>query len=385
MGVGIGMPPADGMVPFLLAWSLAWTLAAFLFGIRGLSRARSGRDGDWYRRVADRVANTVGQKFAADRFGRLPFRSAASAQLWHECRRNTFVMPLMLSFVGVPFLLVMCQSVIGNRDHSGLAFGSVVIPPSLLSLTICIGLPVLLSAVGGSGMAKFDIWGKEQMPSFFAIRPMTTPQFIRIKLAAAALSTLTTWAIMVGIVMVWAVLEASPLNPRESIVRAALAQATPRTVAIFFAVLLGLAALMWRNVLVGMWPTLIGRKWVSVAVAVFCMVLFGGAALAGVWVYQHPDVRHYLPDFLPWVLVYLLAEKLFGAVAASFALRHWDMISAERLATLCLGWLLLAGLLFGLICCFTSPTWMLVAGVALSLPFSRVAIMPLALHWNRHR
>ncbi len=385
MLVGLRLPPAGHTVPILVACSMAWTLVAFFVADRGLRRARSGGELDWFQNVADRIAVTLGRQFAANYVGRRPFRSAATAQLWHECRRNALVTPVMMGLFGVPFLVVVCQSVIGNRDHSGLAVGSVNISPALLSLAICIGLPVMISAVGGSGLAKFDIWGKDQMPSFFAIRPMSTGQFVCIKLAAVALSTLAIWAIMLGMVLIWAALEASPLNSRESIVRAALAQATPRTVAIFFAALFGLAALMFRNFLVAMWPTLIGRKWVSVAVAVNCTLLIGGSVLAGTWVYHHPEFRRHLPAFLPWIVAYMLAEKFFGAVAVGTVLRKWDMISANRLAAVYAGWFLLAGLLLGVTCCFGSPTWMLAAGVVLALPFSRVVILPLALHWNRHR
>jgi hypothetical protein len=143
--------------------------------------------------------------------------------------------------------------------------------------------------------------------------------------------------------------------------------------------------LMWRNIVVGVWPTLISRKWVSVAVAVNCMILFGVACLAGVWIFNHPEAQRQLSAFLPWIVGWLLAEKLFGAVAVGIALRQWDTIPANRLATLYAGWFLLAGLLFGAICCFVSPTWTIAAGVVLGLPFSRLAVMPLALHWNRHR
>jgi hypothetical protein len=88
---------------------------------------------------------------------------------------------------------------------------------------------------------------------------------------------------------------------------------------------------------------------------------------------------------LRWIVGYLLAEKLLGALAVACALRHWDFISANRLMTLYAGWLLLSVALCGLICCFTEPTWMLAAGVVLAVPLSRLAILPLALHWNRHR
>lgn len=234
-------------------------------------------------------------------------------------------------------------------------------------------------------MAKFDIWGKDPMPSFFAVRPMTNAQFIRVKLAAVALSTLATWAIMLGMVVFWAVLEASPLNPRESIVRAALTHATPQGVAILCAIFLGLAAIMYRNILVAMWPGLVGRKWVTFAVATFCVFLLVGAVFGGLWIYHNPVARRFVPALVPWIVGYLLIEKLAGAMGVGFALKRWNIFSTNQLAIVYASWLLLAGLILGLICCFTSPTWMIAAGVVLALPLSRVAIFPLALHWNRHR
>jgi hypothetical protein len=358
---------------------------AFLFAMRGIARARAGSEGDWLRIVADHVAAAFRPKSATSHLANRPFHSAASAQFWHECRRNAIILPVMLFFIGVPILAVMCLSVVSLKENLGIAIGSFQVTPQMLALMVWLGMPLVLSAVSGAGMAKFDIWGKEPMASFFAIRPLTTSQFVRIKVAAAMLSTIVTWGISLIMFVIWAVVDVSPLNPRDSMIRAAWAQATPRAVAVLVAILIGLLAITGRNILVGMWIGLIGRKSVSTAVVLGGMFMFGCAVLAGVWIFRHPEIQGYLLASLPWILSCLLAAKSFSAMAVGIALYKWDILTAKGLSTLGLAWLLLAGLIFGIACCFVSPTWTLAAGLAWFVPFSRLSVMPLALHWNRHR
>lgn len=141
VAIGI-LPPSLRMTPLLVAWSVAWSLVAYLFAVRGISRARSGDEGDWFRTVADRVATTYHRRIVLSHTGpRPPFRSAASAQLWHEWRRNAIAMPVMVALIGVPLLAAVCQSLVGGRKHSGIAIGTIEVSPALLSLAICIGLP----------------------------------------------------------------------------------------------------------------------------------------------------------------------------------------------------------------------------------------------------
>src|SRR5687768_9404251 len=73
---------------FASAGSIVWMLCAFAFGVWGVARARGGHEGGWGG-VFNYAAAALGRiPFASIRRNRRPFRSAATAQLWHEWRRN---------------------------------------------------------------------------------------------------------------------------------------------------------------------------------------------------------------------------------------------------------------------------------------------------------
>lgn len=375
--------PAHSIV--IVACSLAWILVAYLYGVHGLSRARRGSDWNWLSRTAERWAARVQPQQAVGRFTRRPFRSPAAAQLWHECRRNAVALPVLLGFVGLPLALVLCLPILDNRADETLLFGSVHVTPSIMALAFWIILPLFLSKTLAAIMAKFDIWGKEEMSSFFATRPISTTQFVGVKLIAVSFSSLAAWTVVLVLFAFWAFVEASPLNARESLVRAQLAQASPRTIAIFFAILLGLVAMTWRNIVTGMWPTLMGRKQLAQIFATGFLVIYITVGLTGSWIYQHPHVHAEFYAVLPWLVATALALKFCAAVAVSFALRTCRLIPTTTINMLAVGWLLLAASIIGGTSVIVPPSWSLVATVFMLVPFASVAAAPLALHRNRHR
>ena len=99
---------------------------------------------------------------------------------------------------------------------------------------------------------------------------------------------------MISILLTWAVLEISPVNQQPSLVRGFLDQATTKgLVKVLLAAVLFLF-IIWRNLVVGMWPALTGRTWISttigllVAGAVFCAPgLYG-------WLLRQPDLKETL-------------------------------------------------------------------------------------------
>ena len=92
-------------------------------------RARGGSDGDWFRALLEGRAASIRRKHACGTAGQPAFRSAATAQLWHECRRNAMVLPLMVSFATLPMLPMACHAVLNDDNNPGIMIGSVVVPP----------------------------------------------------------------------------------------------------------------------------------------------------------------------------------------------------------------------------------------------------------------
>jgi hypothetical protein len=369
----------------IVAASLVWTLLAYFFAIQGLSRARAGSDGEWLRTLVARIIARH-QKLRRPAIDKRPhFRSALRAQLWHEFRRNAIALPLMLGFISLPMMALILPASIDSDASRNLMFNSVTLSPPMIGLVMLIGLFILLSGLYGASMGKFDIWGKEQMPGFFAIRPMTTPRFVLVKMVGAALGSLFSWGWFLVLLLTWAAVEASPLNVNESVVRSALAQATPREVAIFGLALVGLLATSCRDLVIGMWTTLLGRKWIAMAIGFVFMALFGLAALAGQWFYRHPEFVPDLLTYLPWLLGIALLIKLLVGGWIIRELRRLRLASHQEIR-LTLGiWAAACVALFAIVTCLANITPTIALSIVLAVPLARIVAAPLALHRNRHR
>jgi hypothetical protein len=291
----------------------------------------------------------------------------------------------MIAIVGVPLLALNCHTVLNPTADRTMLFGSISVTPAVMSLMIWVFVPLMLATSLGQSLGKFDIWGKEGMPSFFAIRPMTTARFVAIKLVAAAISVVVCWAIICSYLFVWALVEASPLNARQSIVRAALIDVAPRHVAIALAGVVGIVVVTWRVVAIGLWPALIGRKLVSNAIAVSSWILLVVAGIVGSWIYRHPEVQPRLVSAIPWIMAVLLLLKISAAAGATFWLHKLDLID-PRASAKCFAWWC-AAVVATLLCLnlLVPLSWLLTAWVVVLIPLARIAIAPLALHSNRHR
>lgn len=363
---------------------LIWSIAAYVFGVNGLSRARTGSEGDWFRPITQWWASRAKQRYAAGTLRR-PFRSAFTAQLWHECRRNAILLSAMTAFVGLPMLLVLSLPILSQSRQQSLAFGSTNLPAPMFILMLWAALPTFFAITQGGGMAKLDIWGKTDMPAFFATRPVTTSRFVLIKLCAIALGVAGCWLITFVLFAIWAALEASPLNTHESIIRSMIAQATPRTIGIFILALIGIMAITWRNVASGMWPTLTGRKHIANGIGFGFLAVLALLGCTGMWFYQHPAHQEIFWRVLPWLFGAEVSLKLILAVVLHVTLQRRGLVTPKTMNLLTTGWLLLAVLLIGGLSLFVTPTWTLAAIVVLLLPFPSLAAAPLAMDWNRHR
>jgi hypothetical protein len=384
MALGLTFFKGSWLTAVVSASCLIWSAVAYLVGVQGLSRARAGSQGDWLRPIADWWAAQSRRRSAA-RAARRPFRSAFTAQLWHECRRNAIVLPVMNAFVSAPMFLILLLPILSPDRQQSLLFGSTNIPAPVLCLLMWGGIPILFGLTSGSGMAKLDIWGKTAMPSFYATRPLTTTQFVLIKFYATALSVVASWLITLTLFTIWAIVESSSLNPHRSVIRAILAEATPRGVLIAVLVVVTVVAMTWRNIVSGMWPTLLGRKNLANAIGFAFLGVFSLMGVAGVWVYQHPDYRELFWRILPWFVASELALKIAVAVWLSVALHRREFVSATAMQMLAAGWVLLVACIVGVISMYVTPTWTLAALVALMVPFTSLLSAPLALDWNRHR
>jgi hypothetical protein len=237
----------------------------------------------------------------------------------------------------------------------------------------------------GQGLGKFDIWGKDAMPSFFAIRPMTTTRFVALKLVAAAVSVIAGWMIVGLLNVVWALVEISPLNVNESLVRAAWENLTLRGATIAVCSSVAIVAITWRLVVIGMWPSLSGRKAVLVTIYVASLGWLVLAGIVGRWIYQHPEVHPRLLGLVPYMVAVLLAAKIAVSAWAICRLHQLRLITLPATTKLLAGWCAVFIAILAGLSQLVSPNWLMAGCVSLMVPLARIAFAPLALHWNRHR
>jgi hypothetical protein len=375
----------DAVAAVVATGSVVWGILAYVFAVRGLSRARRGDDGNSSFVIERLLRALSGRIGSAERSQRRPFRSPAAAQLWHEWRRNASFLPAMIGMIGVPMLALNCKVVLDAQSDRTLMFGSTSVSTPLLSLLMSFGILLMLAATIGAGLGKFDLWGKEAMPSFFATRPMGSSQFVRLKVAAAAMSALVSVAILLVLLAIWAGVESSPLNPRNSAVRVAIEGLTWQKATFAGIGLLGLVAMTWRCIAIGLWPSLTGRKWISVSIGVFITAATTVAIIAGSWLYRHPEVQPDLLTLLPWLLGILVGAKACIAAEVAHVLTENRLIVSRTMAILLTGWVASVAAILAGIWYFMPLNWPIVASVVLLVPLSRLAIAPAALHWNRHR
>ena len=375
---------SSSVAAIVTAGSLIWVALAHGFAVFGLARARCGAESTWSL-VPDKILAAVALRLASIFNLCRRFPTASAAQLWHECRRNAVFLPAMMAFLGLPLLALTCHAVLNPSSDRTMLFGTVTVTPAAMSLMIWIFVPLMLAASLGQGMGKFDMWGKETMPSFFAIRPMSTSHYVVLKMIAVAISAIVSWVVLWLFLAIWAFIEASSLNSQESIVRAALANSSSRQAAIAVVGLTGLVAVTWRAIATGMWPTLTGRKSIANGIGFASWALLVVAAIVGSWVYRHPEVQSRLVGVVPWMLAVLLLLKLGAAAVSGFRLRKLGLVES-RTAVKCLAgwWVVVAGLLLG-ISQVVQLNWLLAGWVVLLVPLAHIAVSPLALHLNRHR
>jgi hypothetical protein len=369
----------------IAAGSLVWTFAAYAFAVNGLSRARAGSEEQWLFDFIERHIARLRDRFVS-RSEVLPrFRSPFTAHLWYECRRNALALPMMFALAAVPMTFVLLRSVIDADSRDLYIFNATQITPSLLGLILMVAGLIMFCGLYGPGMAKFDVWGKEPMPAFFAIRPVTTPQYVAMKMTAAAISALITYGMVLVLAALWAIVEASSWNPRESVVRAVWASATPRTMAIAGLAPVALYTLACREMLTSMWSAFFGRKWFSLALGFTMMILLATGGALGWWIYRHAEWKQAFIDWLPWIVGLVLVVRLGAAAWILRTTSRLQLVPSHTIGAWLGAWLAGCVILFLVLCCFFTPSLTILAATLFLVPFARLAAAPLALHYNRRR
>jgi hypothetical protein len=342
--------------------------AAYVVAVAGVTRDRRGDRLGWAW-LGRLLLRAVPRWPAQER----PFSSPLAAQRWLEVRRHAWLLP---AFVGLFVALLFFWA-------TALPLGPAEVARVAVAV-VCV--PALLAFVVGFGMGKTSFWARDLgLSSFLATRPLTSAELARAKLQAAALSALAAWGLVLLLAPVWALASGNVEILRRLGDALWHGEPTWRLGLLAPVALAGLVGLTWLQLVAGMGLSLTGRPWVVNAV-VLLYAAVGTALLGlGLWTANHADFL----DTLLLVLRCLGGGLGFAKLsAAAWTLCRSDFWRDGTLAWLAL-WLAVAvcllAPLYAVLPTSPVPTHLVALFVLLALPLTRLAALPAAVAWNRHR
>jgi len=299
-----------------------------------------------------------------------PFRSAARAQFWFECRCSAWSLPLFVGLL-LPFmaLIFLPEKFMGGYIDLILAWKQ---------LAMLLLLPTFLANICGGQ------FGNPSFP-FLATRPISSAALVRSKLWMALASTIATHLPVLAVAALFLV---SP-NIRDAALHGARSVGTPKAAMIGLLLVVGPLLLTWKGLVESLWIGLAGRPWIINTLAFGFAGLFGCGVMLALWVVVRPEVLAFLSSLAPWLVGLALALKLFVATCVVGKLLRSQLVTPQAASLMVGAWGVTAVALY-LIASWLIPSELLsaigvFAAVTLSVPFSRLAGAPLSLEWNRHR
>jgi hypothetical protein len=369
-------PPAWRSEPAIAGLVAALAVAAFLHAWRHVDRLRHGAA------RSDRALSIASWIAEATPARRKAFASPASAHFWYEWRTSGMVLPALVT--GLIVFLMLPMSVVTSGD-GGRTFRLLL---AVLATPVALAVPV------GIGFSKATFWSDDlAVPSFIAVRPLRSEDFVAIKVKVAGLSAGLAWAAVLLFVAIWL----PGWGNLESLSRFAIQiwAFHERSIVMVY----GLAALViavgvlltWRSLVTRLWTGLSGKRWqfsASVLAGGFVVIL---AIAAGVdelpgWLIDDPSRW----GIVAWIVAPVVIAKYWLAAYA------WRRAPQRSLRAYLPVWLAATAvfLAFGLV------LWNMVRiylpmdadrsrGVVillalLAVPLARIGLAPAGFDRNRH-
>ncbi|MEM9405919.1 MAG: hypothetical protein AAGA81_07780, partial [Acidobacteriota bacterium] len=355
--------PSEATMIVLLAPHLP---LAYLTARRALTRARCGD-------VPDRLSLS----FRPLRSRPRTWSSPGAAQRWLEWQRHGRSLPTLVLMV-VP--LELCLLVF-FRETPRLILGTV----SVVLLT-----PVLLATfVAATVRTNADARDTYELTPFLAVRPQTTADLLRAKLTATLLSTVVTWLVVAGLLLI-----ALPLTGTWAEVARAGRQLTDfagpqRALLLTVMGLAGLIGATWKQLVQSLYIGLSGRRWLAKASVFATLVLLTIAVPLASWTLERQNALSALWNAAPWILTLLVSAKMVAAGWIVGRLQGEELVEDRTLVlgalTWCLSVLGLYRVLDWLFPVVLFRSHFLLLTAILAIPLVRLSAAPLALAWNRHR
>jgi hypothetical protein len=284
-----------------------------------------------------------------------------------------------------------------------LLFGFVSRDNGVDKLMWCVGVPLALAALFGKVFVKPDPWSF-QVPTFIALRPISSGQLLSAKLSAAARSAAITWLCFLLLAPSIILLRCDTANLKTAWQH--LGNVQSPAMRIGYLALIGAAVVFWTWVLMintlhtGLW----GRPWayyLSIACSLIgapCMYFVLIWAVLPLFPFLHaenPDLMMRWAPQIGWALAGLFLVKVWlAAFAARSGLRR-GLINRRGVIGYLIVWVCGTGLAIVLAMMVFAigelgelyrHTWVrpyLVAIAILQVPLARIALCPSVLRQAR--
>jgi hypothetical protein len=365
LGVRLSGPETENTTLSFVA--LAVVAAAYLAAWSGVSRVRHGSETDWYRMLP--LPGGLRRAYRTRR----GFASPLSAQVWFEWRRRGLGYLLTVTICN---LVIMLGGAVFERSLSAAADYA----------TIFVILPIMIACIWGHYMGAGDsVKSMFELTAFTTTRPMTNTGMVAAKLKAAAIA----WLVVLVTTTAWLAVTDKFVTSTRLWHHSVENLGRTRTVVVTAVLIAGPALLIWRLLVINLWVGLVGRAWFSVAQLFLSAIILSNVVFGWVWLRLSPERMDRLLDLLPWLAgLAILAKAALGVWLIRVLVRRGQFATATAWRSFAV-WAAAALLLIALMGSLTRdgrvPFYGVAFGVVLFLPFTRLALAPLALAWNRHR
>lgn len=356
---------AAALISFLLAW-------------RHIARVRAGGFASVPPLAA--IAGVVNRSAPKQQ---RPFHSAASAHMWFEWRSSGIVLPALVSGMLLIATLPGSLMLTANADQTF----------ALILATLA--LPILLSIPLGFAFSRPTFWADDlAVPSFIAVRPISSEELIATKIKVAALSAALSWAIVIAFLLVW-------LNGWANVDALSMlaiqlwvlhGQSVAAVAGIAALVVIAGMFLTWRFLICRLWNGLSGRRavflgsGVMIAVIAVTALVFDAQRWPGRLLHDQTWLaRGVLIASVVVMIKYWLAAYTWRSITTRYARRYMVLWAAGTACFITLG-LVVWGVMRNYVATDAERSRSLIILVALlTMPLARLGLARSALERNRHR
>ncbi|MEX2179584.1 MAG: hypothetical protein WD801_12790 [Gemmatimonadaceae bacterium] len=351
---------SEGFMIALLAphFPVAWLAAR-----RAVTAARRGDVAGWRSRSAS--VDSDAQP--------LPdFETASAAQRWLEWKRFGWSLPVMVGMVLPVEMLLFWVATDAPAMVGALLVIVALTPPFMATFT---ALAVRDAAPDG-GLGTFTL-----------VRPLSSASLIAARLAVAARSTLTAWAIV--LIVLPPTLWASGTWPivSEGARDLGTVIGAQRVVVLGALVLAVLVLTTWRQMVQSLYLGMAGRPALVQGTALAAMALLVAAGLA--WDAAWGFLRPLFWPALNLTLAVLVIARAVLASRIAVRLHRERLVGDGTMLRAALLWLLAVTAVYGVLLWFFStaliPRALLLALAIVMVPLVRLSVAPLAVARGRHR